>query len=229
MVRRGIVTGVSALAGTGDKREISVVLADDHVIVRRALRMLLESEGCTVLAEAGEVADAIRYLRGHKPDVLILDLNMPGPGGDTIAAIPQLVEASPRTGIVILTMEGKLPFARRALREGVRAYVLKDAVETELVEAVRRAAAGETYMQPALRNRLRAEPEDPSPPGDLTQREVEVLRLLALGYTSNEIAGQLDVSVRTIESHRANINGKLGIGSRSQLVRWAIEQQLIGS
>ena len=189
--------------------------------------MLLESEGCTVLAEAGGVADAIRYLRGHKPDVLILDLNMPG--GDTIAAIPQLIESSPRTGIVILTMEGKLPFARRALREGVRAYVLKDAVETELMEAVRRAAAGETFMQPALRDRLRAEPEDPSPPGDLTKREVEVLRLLALGHTSNEIADQLGVSVRTVDSHRASINNKLGIASRSQLVRWAFEQHLIGS
>ena len=217
---------MSARGDVGDEREIGVVLADDHVVVRRALRMLLESEGCEVLAEAGTVEDAVRYMRGHKPDVLILDLNMPG--GDTIAAIPQLIEASPRTGIVILTMEGKLPFARKALSEGVRAYVLKDAVETELVEAVRRAAAGELYMQPRLHRRLMSEPEDQRP-GDLTEREVVVLRQLALGYTNHEIADQLEISVRTVESHRASINSKLGIGSRSELVRWAFDQHLIGS
>ncbi len=124
---------------------ISIVLADDHTVVRRALRVLLEEEpGFEVVAEAEDADGAIRYVRGHKPDVLILDLNMPGRA--SLEAIPDMQEASPETKIVVLTMQKEPAFARQALQQGVLGYVLKEAADDELVQAVRSAAAGDTYL-----------------------------------------------------------------------------------
>jgi two-component system response regulator NreC len=126
----------------------TIVLADDHAVVRSALRMLLESEPeFEVVAEAGDAPSAIRYVRGHKPTVLILDLNMPGPS--SLEAIPEIKEASPDTQIVVLTMQAETAFARQALQAGVVGYVLKEAADDELVNAVRSAALGQTYLQPA--------------------------------------------------------------------------------
>jgi two-component system, NarL family, response regulator NreC len=203
---------------------ISIVLADDHTVVRRALRMLLEEElGFEVVAEAEDAEGAIRYLRGHKPDVLILDLNMPG--RPSLEAIPEMQEASPETKIVVLTMQKEPAFARQALQLGVLGYVLKEAADDELVQAVRSAAAGNTYLQPALGARLAAEPEAVAT--DLSERETDVLRLIALGHTNAEIAEKLFISVRTVETHRAHIQQKLGVSSRAELVRCALSRGLV--
>jgi two-component system, NarL family, response regulator NreC len=203
---------------------ISIILADDHTVVRRALRLLLEAEsGFEVVAEAEDAEGAIRYLRGHKPDVLILDLNMPG--RPSLEAIGDMHEASPETKIVVLTMQQEPAFARRALQQGVLGYVLKEAADDELVQAVRSAAAGETYLQPALGARLAAEPE--STAGDLSKRETDVLRLIALGHTNAEIAEKLYISVRTVETHRAHIQQKLGVSSRAELVQSALSRGLV--
>ncbi len=203
----------------------TIVLADDHTVVRRALRMLLEAEpDFEVRAEAGDADTAVRYVRGHKPTVLILDLNMPG--RSSLEALPDVQEASPATEIVVLTMQNEPAFARKALQAGVRGYVLKDAADTELVQAVRSAAAGDTYLQPALGARLASEPDADRADG-LSEREREVLRLIALGHTNAEIAEQLFLSVRTVESHRAHILQKLRLSSRAELVRYALERGIV--
>jgi two-component system, NarL family, response regulator NreC len=204
---------------------LRIVIADDHSVVRRGLRQLLENEaGLEVVAEAEDVDSARRYVRGHKPDVLVLDLNMPG--GSTLEAIPAIRAEAPDTRIVILTMQNEPAYAREALGAGVLGYVLKDAADTELVEAVRRAAAGDTYLNPRLGARVAAEPP-PGPPDGLSEREVEVLRMIALGHTNAEIAQALFLSVRTVETHRAHIQQKLRLGSRSELVHYALHHGLV--
>ncbi len=206
---------------------IRLVLADDHAVVRSGLRMLLDSESdFEVVAEASNIEDARRYVRGHHPRVLVLDLNMPG--GSSLEAIPAIREESPGTEIVVLTMQQEPAFAREALRAGALGYVLKDAADDELVQAVRLAAAGERYLNPKLGARIAAEPP-PGPPDDLSEREADVLRLIALGHTNAEIAGQLYLSVRTVETHRAHIQQKLRLSTRAELVGYALELGLIGA
>jgi two-component system, NarL family, response regulator NreC len=205
--------------------DVRIVLADDHAVVRVGLRMLLNAEpGFEVVAEAGNTRDAARFVRGHHPDVLVLDLNMPGESG--LELIPRIYEEAPETKIVVLTMQRDPAFARQALTSGAVGYVIKDAADTELVQAVRLAADGQHYLNPQLGARLAATPPD-ARPGDLSEREVEILRLIALGHTNPEIAGQLFLSVRTIEAHRAHIHQKLDLSTRSDLVRFALEHRLI--
>ncbi len=207
-----------------DAETITIVLADDHTVVRNALRLLLDAEpDFEVVAEAGDAETAIRYVRGHKPNVLILDLNMPG--RPSLDAVPDVREASPETEIVVLTMQNEPAFARRALQAGVRGYVLKEAADAELVQAVHSAAAGDTYLQPALGARLAAGNSEEG--GELSERERDVLRLIALGYTNAEVAEQLYISIRTVESHRAHIQQKLRLTSRAELVRYALEHGLV--
>jgi two-component system response regulator NreC len=207
------------------EERIRIVLADDHAVVRSGLRLLLDAEhDFEVVAEAGDVESAARYVRGHHPAVLVLDLNMPG--GSSLAAIPRIRESAPETQIVILTMQEEPAFARQALSAGAIGYVLKEAADAELVEAVRRAATGETYLNPRLGARLAAEPAVGAP-DDLSEREVDVLRLIALGHTNAEIAEQLYLSVRTVETHRAHIQQKLRLTSRAELVRYALERGLV--
>jgi len=210
--------------------EITLVLADDHAVVRAGLRLLLQAEpGMTVLSEAGDVDGAVRAVLGHKPDVLVLDLNMPG-ASSSLEAMPRFAEVSPDTKIVVLTMQEDPQFAREALRSGALGYVLKEAADSELVEAIHRAAIGETYLNPRLGAALAAAPpENPGPPGDLTEREAEVLRLIALGHTNAEIGEQLYLSIRTVESHRAHIQQKLGVSSRAELVHYALENGLLAA
>jgi two-component system response regulator NreC len=213
-----------------DDQEITVVLADDHAVVRSGLRLVLDAEaGLRVVAEAGTVDDAVRLTKAHRPSVLVLDLNMPGgPGSSSLDVLPQLAEEASATRVVILTMQEDPQFARRALGAGATAYVLKEAADAELVEAVRRAAAGEVYLNPRLGAQLAAAPPEPAgPPDDLTEREVEILRLIALGHTNAEIGGQLYLSVRTVESHRAHIQQKLRRSSRAELVRYALDHGLL--
>jgi two-component system response regulator NreC len=217
-------TSAESDSPAGDQPTIHIVLADDHAVVRRGLRLLLDSEaGFEVVAEAGDVDDARRYVRGHHPAVLVLDLNMPG--GSSLEAIPAIRAESPLTQIVVLTMQEEPEYAREALVGGAIGYVLKEAADTELVEAVRRAAVGEGYLNPRLGARLAAAPT--GPPDDLSQREIDVLGLIALGHTNAEIAKQLFLSVRTIETHRAHIQQKLRLDSRSELVRYAFDRGLV--
>jgi len=202
----------------------TIVLADDHTVVRNALRLLLDAEpGFEVVAEGGDADSAVRYVRGHKPNVLILDLNMPG--RSSLDAVPDIREASPNTEIVVLTMQNEPAFARRALQAGVRGDVLKEAADAELVQAVRSAAAGDTYLQPALGARLAASADRDG--SELSDRERDVLRLIALGHTNAEVAEQLYISIRTVESHRAHIQQKLRLSSRAELVRYALEHGLV--
>jgi two-component system response regulator NreC len=208
--------------------EIRIVLADDHAVVRSGLRLVLDGEeGFEVVAEAGTVADTLRKVRAIRPDVLVLDLNM---GSESsLPEIPGLRADVPGTAIVVLTMQNEPAFARQALQAGAAAYVLKEAADDELVHAVRAAARGEIYLNPQLGARLAAEPPPraATPPDDLTDREVEVLRLIALGNTNGEIAGELYLSVRTVESHRAHIQRKLGRTTRAELVRYALQRGLV--
>jgi two-component system, NarL family, response regulator NreC len=218
---------IGAAVGGEDARAeaIRIVLADDHTVVRSGLRMLLESEqGFEVVAEASDVDGARRYVRGHHPSVLVLDLNMPG--GSSLEAIPVIREEFPETQIVVLTMQQEPAFAREALGAGALGYVLKEAADDELVEAVRRAAVGESYLNPRLGARIASEPP-PGPPDDLSEREVDVLRLIALGHTNAEIAQQLFLSVRTVETHRSHIQQKLRLASRAELVAYALDRGLI--
>jgi two-component system, NarL family, response regulator NreC len=205
---------------------IRVVIADDHAVVRRGLRQVLDAEeDCEVVAEASNLTDARRYVAGHHPDVLVLDLNLPE--GLSLSAIPEIRAEHPETKIVVLTMQKEPAYAREALGAGALGYVLKEAAETELVEAVKRAAVGDMYLNPRLGARVAAEPP-PGPPDGLSPREVEVLAMIALGHTNAEIGAQLFLSSRTGETHRAHIQQKLGLASRSDLVRYALEHQLVG-
>jgi two-component system response regulator NreC len=212
-----------------DGEPITIVLADDHAVVRSGLRMVLEREGdLAVVSEAGDADSALRTVLGHKPAILVLDLNMPGELS-SLDAIPRVQEVSPGTRVVVLTMQEDPEFARRALRAGASAYVLKEAADDELVDAVRSVAGGATYLNPRLGAILAAAPPEPSgPPDDLTEREVEVLRLIALGHTNAEIAQELYLSVRTVESHRAHIQQKLGRSTRAELVRYALDHGFVG-
>jgi two-component system response regulator NreC len=209
---------------------ITIVLADDHAVVRSGLRFVLEAEDdLEVVAEAGTIDDAVRLAKAHRPTVLVLDINMPGTMASSLDALPLLAEEASATRVVVLTMQEDPRFARRALASGANAYVLKEAADTELVEAVRRAAAGEVYLNPRLGAQIAAAPVEPTgPPDDLTDREAEVLRLIALGHTNADIAAQLYLSVRTVESHRAHIQQKLRRTSRAELVRYALDHGLLG-
>jgi two-component system response regulator NreC len=209
---------------------ITIVLADDHAVVRSGLKMVLDrEEDFEVVSEAGDADAAVRTVLGHKPTVLVLDLNMPGELS-SLEAIPRVAEVSPGTRIVILTMQEDPGFARRALQAGASGYVLKEAADDELVDAVRRVAEGGTYLNPRLGAMLAAAPAEPAgPPDDLTEREVEVLRMIALGHTNAEIAAELYLSVRTVESHRAHIQQKLGRATRAELVRYALDHGFVSS
>ena len=210
--------------GPSEAETITIILADDHEIVRDGLRRIVEAEGdMEVVAEAGDADTARRRTSGLKPAVLVLDLNMPGE--PSLASIPSIMEGSPETVVVVLTMQDDPAFAREAFRLGAKAFVVKHAAGAELVDAIRAAAQGETYINPTLGARLAAEPE--GPPGGLTPREIEVLRLVAAGHTNPEIAEKLVISIRTVETHRAAIHRKLNTASRAEAVAFAREHGLI--
>ncbi len=207
------------------ERLVTVVIADDHAVVRRGLRQLFENEGdIEVVAEAADAESAIRFVDGHRPDVLVIDLNMPGE--PTLETIPRIREEFPETQIVILTMQNEPAYARLALNVGVLGYVLKDAADTELVDAVRAAVRGDRFLNPRLGAKVAMEPP-PGPPDGLSNRELEVLQLIALGHTNTQIATELFLSVRTIETHRGHIQQKLGLSDRSELVHYALDNGVI--
>ncbi len=206
---------------------LRVLLADDHIRVRRNLRLLLDSHGgIEVVEEDGEISRLLHHLRHHAPHVIVLDLQ--SGGGSSLEAVRQLQEESPEVPIVVLTMERSAAYVRRALELGALAVVRKDHADSELLPAVHAAAAGHGYVSPLLRPGLDA--LDATLASDqLTLRESEVLRLVALGYTSLEIARQLHVSRRTVEVHRASIHRKLRLSRRAELVEYALARHLIGA
>jgi two-component system, NarL family, response regulator NreC len=211
----------------GELSPITIVLADDHMVVRAGLRLLLDNaEGFEVVAEAGDVGETIRKVVAYHPAVLILDLNMPG--DSSLSSIPTIRAEAPDTNIVVLTMQNDPAFAREALRAGAIGYVLKEAADGELVQAVRSAAEGRTYLNPELGARLASEPDVDSSttPDRLSGRELEVLKLIANGHTNSEIAAQLYLSVRTVESHRASIQHKTQRTTRADLVAYARDHGL---
>ena len=223
----GSATAANGAAEPHPPGMVTIVLADDHEIVRAGLRLLLEAEpGFAVVSEAGDVALTERRVAAHRPRVLVLDVNMPD--GSSLPAIPRLRAVSPRTNIVMLTMHNDPELAREALRAGATGFVLKESAKEELIQAVRLAADGRTYLTPELGARLATEGPPPSgTPDDLSAREIEVLRLIAVGHTNNEIASQLFLSVRTVESHRAHIQQKTQKSSRAELVSYARDNGLL--
>ncbi len=208
---------------------ITVLIADDHAVVRSGLRLLLEAqEDIEVVEEAGSADEAVRHARLYKPDVVLLDVVMPGRSG--IEALPDILAAAKDTRVLVLSMQDDPSYVREAFAAGASGYVLKEAADIEVVAAVREVAAGGRYVHPALGARLLdAEAEASSKTADdpLSEREREVLRLLALGHTNQEIAKMLFISVRTAETHRAHIMQKLGLSSRAELVRYALAQGLL--
>jgi two-component system, NarL family, response regulator NreC len=202
---------------------IRVVLADDHEVVREGIQLVLEQAGAIeVVGSSGDVEQALRLVGARRPDVLVLDLRMPG--GSTLEALPRFAAASPETAVLILTMHHRPACARAALQAGARGYVLKEAAGVELVNAVRLAHAGLTYLAPQLGAQLAA--ESSGGPDGLAPRELAVLELLVLGHTNAEAGEQLHLSPRTVESYRARIQQKSGCTTRAELVRYALDHEL---
>ncbi|HET9186094.1 MAG TPA: response regulator transcription factor [Solirubrobacterales bacterium] len=202
----------------------TVVLVDDHPVVRGALKALLEGQDdLEVVGEAGDIASGRAIVAAKQPRVLVLDVNLPD--GLAVDAVPQLREDSPLTQIVLLTMERDLTLARRGLEGGAGGYLFKDSAHLELIDAVRTVAAGDRHLAPAVAAGLENDPGE----GDavLSPRETEVLKLMALGHTNREIGEHLSLSVRTVETHRAHIQQKLGLSSRPELTRYALANGLI--
>ncbi|HYQ10167.1 MAG TPA: response regulator transcription factor [Gaiellaceae bacterium] len=208
---------------------IRVLIVDDHAVVRSGLRLLLAAEeDIEPVGEAGSARDAVFQARALKPDVILLDIVMPEQTG--LDVLPQLMHESADVKVLILSMQDEPRYVREAFASGASGYVLKEAADNEVVAAVREVAAGGRYVNPELGARLvdadaeaaRQAEEDP-----LSDREREVLRLLALGHTNQEIAKRLYISVRTAETHRAHIMQKLRLQTRADLVAYALERGLL--
>jgi two-component system, NarL family, response regulator NreC len=201
---------------------ITVVIADDHAVVRQGLRLLLEAEqDLAVVGESSDLAQTRELLRERNPAVVLLDLHM---GRElSLTALVELKATSPHTAVVILTMEDDPAFVAPAWNAGAAGYVLKEATRSDLVRAIRTVATGGRYLDPAVGGWALTSADDAA----LTERELEVLRLVALGYTNTEIAGHMYISPRTVETHRANLQAKLGISGRPRLVRYALEHGVI--
>lgn len=210
-------------------KKTRLLVVDDHAVVRSGLRMLLDAESdFAVVAEAGNAREAIFEARAHKPDVIVLDVVMPGESG--IEALPRLKKEAPDAKVLVLSMQDDPRYVREAFAQGANGYVLKEAADAEVVGAVREIAAGGEYVHPALGARMvaaEAQARAAAAADPLSDREREVLRLLALGHTNQEIAKKLYISVRTAETHRAHIMRKLNVTSRADLVRYAMANGLL--
>jgi two-component system response regulator NreC len=212
------------------KDAITVLIVDDHAVVRSGLHLLLDAEpDIVVVGEAGDVRTAVFEAREKHPDVVLMDVVMPGPSG--IDGVPQVLREAPDAHVLVLSMQDDPRYVREAFSAGASGYVLKEAVDAELVAAVREVAGGNRYVHPALGARLvaaEAEARAREEADPLSEREREVMRLLALGHTNQEIAKMLYISVRTAETHRAHIMQKLRLSTRAELVRYALDQGLMG-
>jgi two-component system, NarL family, response regulator NreC len=208
---------------------IRVLVVDDHAVVRAGLRMLIDAESdMETVGEAGSVREAVFEARSSSPDLILMDVVMPGESG--LEGLPKLLHEHPDVKVLVLSMQDDPRYLREAFAAGASGYVLKEAADNEVVTAIREVANGGRYVHPELGARMiaaeaaaaRQAEEDP-----LSEREREVLRLLALGFTNQEIAKQLFISVRTAETHRAHVMQKLRLQSRAELVRYAIAQGLL--
>jgi two-component system, NarL family, response regulator NreC len=206
-----------------------VLIVDDHAVVRAGIRLLLAQEGdIEPVGEAGTGREAVFQARSLKPDVVLIDVVMPDQTG--LEVLPTLLHEHPDMKVLVLSMQDDPRYVREALAAGASGYVLKEAADTEVVAAVREVARGARYVSPDLGARLlaaEADAERRAGEDPLSDREHEVLRLLALGHTNQEIAKQLYISVRTAETHRAHIMQKLNLQSRAELVRYALEKGLL--
>jgi len=209
--------------------KIRVLIVDDHAVLRSGLHLLLDAQSdIEVVGEAGDVKEAVFETRDKQPDVVLMDVVMPGQTG--IEGVPLVLKEAPEARVLVLSMQDDPRYVREAFAAGAVGYILKEAVDAEVVGAIQRVAAGDHYVHPALGARLvaaEAEAKAREEADPLSDREREVMRLLALGHTNQEIAKMLYISVRTAETHRAHIMQKLRLGSRAELVRYAIDQGLL--
>ncbi|HET7695632.1 MAG TPA: response regulator transcription factor [Vicinamibacterales bacterium] len=211
------------------KPRLRVLLADDHAVVRHGLKLLIDGQpDLTVIAEAGDGAAAIRRAVELRPDVVVMDVSMPGMTG--LVATRKLRQLQPNAAIVTLTRHTDEAYLQELLKAGVRGYVLKQSEPAELLQAIRAAAAGGTYIDSALTARVtaafvgRPSTHQRQPSGGVSERELEVLRLIACGYSNKEIAARLSLSVKTVEAHKANAMRKLDLSGRIDIVKYAVLQ-----
>jgi DNA-binding NarL/FixJ family response regulator len=202
---------------------------DDHAVLRSGLHLLLDAQSdIEVVGEAGDVKEAVFETRDKQPDVVLMDVVMPGQTG--IEGVPLVLKEAPEAKVLVLSMQDDPRYVHEAFAAGAAGYILKEAVDAEVVGAIQRVAAGDHYVHPALGARLvaaEAEATAREAADPLSDREREVMRLLALGHTNQEIAKMLYISVRTAETHRAHIMQKLRLSTRAELVRYAIDQGLL--
>ena len=202
---------------------ITVLLVDDHALVRRGFRRLLEDDpGITVVGEGSNGADAIRLVAELKPRVIVMDAAMPGTGG--LEATRTIIEKHPKAAILMLSMHAEETLVRQALAAGARGYVLKNALDLDLAAVVRRVAAGEQVIDPAL---VKPDPLPGERNRRLTPRELEVLQLICDGLSNKEIAVKLELSANTVAVHRANIMNTLGVHKTAELVVYALQNGLV--
>ena len=205
---------------------IRILLADDHVMVRQGLRVLLEQAGMVVIGEASDGQEALRLAHEHQPDVAVLDIAMPHLNG--LETARRLRETVPQTKIILLTIHTEEPYVLEALQAGTVGYVLKTQAAVDIVQAIREALQGAIYLSPRVANAVVQAylTHSTLPPDPLTSREREILQRIAEGQTTKEIAAHLDLSVKTVESHRSNLMRKLDIHETATLVRYAIRRGL---
>lgn len=211
-------------------KKIRILIADDHGVLRAGLRALLNAEpDLEVVGEAGTGEEALVLAGLLKPGVVLMDISLPGLGG--LEATRRILEDLPESRVLILTVHEDNGLLREAIRSGAAGYILKRAVETELITAIQAVARGEVYIHPAMTRALFDDKDKKSvgapDPEALTPREADVLRLVAQGYTNRQVAEELNISVRTVETHRSNLMAKLNLESRVDLVRYAIEHGIV--
>lgn len=210
---------------------IRIVIADDHRILRAGLKTLLSTDSnLEVVGEAANFEETIQRAQELHPDIVIMDIGMPGMDG--LAALPLLLQGAPQTRVLMLTMHEDNAILQAYLRAGASGYIIKRAAESELIDAIYVVWRGMIYVHPSLMRALitppsKASPADSSEPESLTSREAEVLRLIVQGYTNRQIGGALNISVRTVETHRSNIMDKLNLHSRVDLVRYASQHGIV--
>ncbi len=211
---------------------IRVLIADDHAVLRSGLTMLLAAQGdLAVVGEAGDGNEAVAKTRDLRPDLVLLDLSMPGPPGGEV--IRQVLRASPKTRVLVLTMHDDPAYLASAMLAGAAGYVVKKVADTELIQAIRAVHAGRTFVDLTRSSDPLPRPSEPrraplsEVPKNLSRREIEVLRLLAQGHSNQQVADRIKVNVKTVETYRTRLSEKLGLKGRAELYRFAVESGVL--